>query len=84
MFTAILCGLPTTALAFEFGGQLALGRGYSPPLNPHSPRHAHTHTHTLLISLSCCQVCSVCVWGRIEWVIILGMETQEIFFFFFE
>ena len=78
MFTAILCGLPATALAFEFGGQLALGRGYPLP-DPYNLQHTPA-----LVSLTSCQVCSVCVsGGRIEWVLILEMETQEFFFFFF-
>lgn len=58
MFTAVLCGLPATALAFEFGGQLALGRGY--PRWPPATSGAHGH---VLVSLSSCQVCRVCVWG---------------------
>lgn len=58
MFTTILCGLPTTVLAFEFGGQLALRGGYPLLDPPQTPTHAQGHT---LISLSSCQVCSVCV-----------------------
>jgi hypothetical protein len=77
MFTAILCGLPVTALAFEFGGQLALVKDI-PCLAPHNLQYTHGHT---LVSLSSCQVCSVCMsGGRIEWVIILWIETQEKFF----
>lgn len=82
MFTTTLCGFSATALAFEFDGQLALGRGCLLPDPPQSPvcLCMHTHGHTL-VSLSSCQVCSVCMsGGRIEWVIILGMETQENFF----
>lgn len=53
-----------TALAFEFGGQLALSRAYPLPDPPQSPVCSCMHTlgHTL-VSLSSCQVCSVCVWG---------------------
>lgn len=65
MFTTVLCGLPVTGLAFEFGGQLALGRPSYPPSGPypqHTRTHRHKHTHTFIF-LSSCQVCSVCVLG---------------------
>lgn len=54
--------------------------GASPCLTPPPPvSSVFTHGHTL-VSLSSCQVCSVCVWGRIEWVIILGMGNTGKFF----
>lgn len=76
-FIAILCVLPATAVAFEFGGQLA------PPsrwclLSPH---FSCTHISTLLFLWAAARfVVYVYVLGRIEWVIILRMETQDFFF----
>lgn len=54
MFTALLCGLPTTALAFEFGGQLALGGGGEisparPPTISSTHMHPCTYIHFLLL-----------------------------------
>ena len=70
-------------------GSLPWARGYPLPDPPQSPPHIHTQPDTpTLVSLTGCQVCSVCVClcvsgGRIEWVLILGIETREFFFFFF-
>lgn len=52
------------------------GKGIAPAWPLPYP-HARRHT---LVSLSSCQVCSVCVWGRIAWVIILGMGNTGKFF----
>ena len=83
MFTTILCGFSAVALAFEFGGQLALGRGYPLPDPPQSPgcSRAHAHGH-ILTSLSSCQVFSVCVWGWNRVGNYLGDGNTGNFFFF--